>query len=77
MPVYRIGDLVQVKDDDSDVIGLIIEMRTRGFGVKVKWSDLPEPYWMSIESIRLLEPMRAEQSCVTIEKQGGMNAWDH
>lgn len=65
MPVYRIGDLVQVAPyDDASVrifvpnaIGLIVEMREGPMHpeAKVKWSDMPEPFWIHISSLALVQ----------------------
>ena len=63
MPVYQIGDLVQVKETDDNTIGFIVEMRAGPMHpeANVKWSDMPEPRWIHIRS---LVPVRIEQPVV-------------
>ena len=57
MPVYQIGDLVQVKEADDDSIGLIVDMRAGPMypEANVKWSDMPEPRWIHISSLALVQ----------------------
>lgn len=68
MPVYRLGDLVCVADDiEDDAIGFIIEMRAMPHlqpEAKVLWSDMPEPRWIHLRSIRRLEPVQSGQALV-------------
>ncbi len=58
MPVYQVGDLVQVVDDlDDHVIGFIVEMRSGPMHpeANVMWSDMPEPRWIHIRSLALVQ----------------------
>jgi len=59
MPIYQIGDLVQIVHGDLDdhTIGLIVEMRAGPMHpeAKVKWSDMPEPSWIHISSLALVQ----------------------
>jgi len=64
MPVYQVGDLVQVVDVPNDhVIGFIVEMRSGPMHpeANVMWSDMPEPRWIHIRS---LVPVQTEQPMV-------------
>lgn len=67
MPVYQVGDLVQVKDSDDDVIGIILEMRAmphRRPDARVLWNDMPEPRWIQLSSVIPMEPVQPEQTVV-------------
>jgi len=57
MPVYQIGDLVQTKEVDDDSIGFIVDMRAGPMypEANVKWSDMPEPSWIHISSLALVQ----------------------
>jgi hypothetical protein len=57
MPVYQIGDLVQTKEVDDDSIGFIVDMRAGPMHpeANVKWSDMPEPFWIHISSLALVQ----------------------
>ena len=65
MPVYQIGDLVQVVRAPlgDDTIGFIVEMRSGPIHpeANVMWSDMPEPRWIHIRS---LVPVQTEQPMV-------------
>ena len=65
MPVYQIGDLVQVShgDLDDNTIGLIVDLRAGPMHpeANVKWSDMPMPFWIHIGS---LVPVQTEQPVV-------------
>ena len=59
MPVYQIGDLVQVKEADDDSIGFIIEMRAEYQPeARVLWSDMPDPRWIHLSCLALVQPAR-------------------
>jgi hypothetical protein len=62
MPVFRLGDLVRLSSDvfvlDPDAVGLILEMRAGPMHpeANVMWSDMPEPRWIHMSSLALVQP---------------------
>lgn len=66
MPIYQIGDLVQMAGAEAlidDSVGFIVDMRAGPMHpeANVKWSDMPEPRWIHIRS---LVPVQPEQPVV-------------
>ena len=56
--LLTVGDLVQVRDPDDEVIGLVLEMRDmihRRPEARVMWSDLPQARWIPVDDLWRVE----------------------
>jgi hypothetical protein len=56
--LLTVGDLVQVRDPDDEVVGLVLEMRDmihRSPEARVMWPDMPESRWIPIDVLWKVE----------------------